>query len=118
MGDHANGSACDTFIEAFADDIIKKYRSPLLDLKFEDSAQYYVMGDGYPTWAVRLYAAVKTGTITDGKEQEEYFRIEGSPDFCPPTDDFISVVAKEFDLEEAEVKRRLQKADEPESVNE
>ena len=59
MGDSANGHACDAFITAFADDIVKKFRSRLLDQTFGDKVRYYVMADD--NWEVHLYAAVATG---------------------------------------------------------
>lgn len=109
MGDLSNGSECDAFIMAFTDDIIRKYRSEFLDRKFEDQVRYYVMADD--NWEVHLYAAIKTGVCAceDEHELEAHFRVESAPTFCPTSDDSVRVTAEEFDIEEDEVERRLEK---------
>jgi peroxiredoxin family protein len=103
MGDLANGHACNAFITAFAEDIIKKYRSPLLDQTFGEKVRYYVMADD--NWEVHLYAAVASGA-----DSEEKFQLAGAPIFCPTSDDIIEQTAEALELDEDEVERRLEKA--------
>lgn len=106
MGDLANAYACDTLIDAFASDIIQKYRSRFLDKTFGDKVRYYVMADD--NWRVRLYAAIDVGN-----HKEEHFRVEGSPDFYGPSDSIVDEVATAFpDLSEDEVERRLKRGGE------
>lgn len=102
MGDLANGHACDAFILAFADDIVTKFRSKLLDQTFGDKVRYYVMADA--NWEVHLYAAV----VADGGE--ETFLLAGAPIFCPTSDDIIEQTAEALELDEDEAGRRLEKA--------
>jgi hypothetical protein len=118
MGDAASGRSCAAFVNAFADDIIKKFRSEFLDLKFEDQVRYYVAWDEYPTWEVHLYAAIKTGVFTGGgkgkkrTEVEAHFRVESAPTFYPTSDSFVAEVRREFpDLPEAEIERRLEEVE-------
>ena len=107
MGDLAKGHSCDAFIVAFASDIVKKFRSKLLDETFGDKVRYYVMADD--NWEVHLYAAVAAGA--DG---EEKFQLVDAPIFCPSSDDIVEQTAEVLELEEDEVRRRLQKAGLPE----
>ena len=111
MGDLANGHACDAFILAFANDIVTKYRSELLDRSFVDKVRYYVMADD--NWEARLYAAVATGG-----GGEETFLLADAPIFCPTSDDIIEQTAEALQLEEEEVERRLEKAAQVGDVNE
>lgn len=103
MGDLANGHDCDAFINAFANDVVKKYRSEFLDLHFGERTRYYVMADD--NWAVHLYAAIEDAT------GEAHFRVESARAFYPTSDDIIETVAEEFDLTEEGVKARLEKAE-------
>ena len=105
MGDLSNGHDCNVFIRTFADDLIKKYRSQLLDAALTEQVRYHVMADG--NWEVGLYATVKTGKVTDEKEEEEHFRLEQMPLFAPTADDSVSIIAEELDISEEEAARRL-----------
>lgn len=110
MGDLAAGHSCDVFIYTFADDLVAKYRSPFLDEVFGDRVRYYVMADD--SFQVGLYAAVKAGkTTTDGKAEEEHFRLERMRLFYPPADDIAAATAEELELSEEEVQRRLEKGE-------
>jgi hypothetical protein len=103
MGNLANGHACDAFILAFADDIVEKFRSKLLDQTFGDKVRYYVMADD--NWEARLYAAVATGA-----EGEETFMLTDAPIFCPTSDDIVEQIAEALEIGEDEARRRLEKA--------
>ena len=103
MGELASGHACDAFIVAFADDIVAKFRSKLLDETFGSKVRYYVMAD--LNWEVRLHAAVATGNGS-----EETFLLAGAPIFCPTADDIVEQAAEALELDEAEVRRRLEEA--------
>jgi hypothetical protein len=103
MGDLANGHACDAFILAFADDIVTKFRSRLLDQTFGDKVRYYVVAD--TNWEVRLHAAVATGG-----GGEETFLLAGTPIFCPTSDDIIEQAAEALGLDDDEGRRRLEEA--------
>jgi hypothetical protein len=105
MGDIANGYHCDVFIFTFADALIAKYRSPLLDATFGDLVRYYVQAD--LNWEVGLYAALKTTRVSTGEPDEEHFRLEGMPLFAPTADDIIAVIAEGLDISEEEAERRL-----------
>ena len=108
MGDRVNGYACDAFIRAFADDIVRKYRSPLLDQTFGDEVGYYVAADD--NWEVHLYARVKEKIAKDGDEHEKFFhfRVESGPAFFPTSDDIVEQMTHVFpELDEKEVERRL-----------
>jgi CRISPR/Cas system-associated protein Csx1 len=105
MGDLANGHDCDAFIEAFAQDMISKYRSEFLDRTFEDRVSYYVMAD--ENWEVHLYAAIKTGIIEDDEEIEEHVRVEHARPFYPTSDDIIDQIVEAFDISEQEAERRF-----------
>ena len=110
MGDLANGHACDAFILAFADDIINRYRSKLLDQTFGERVRYYVAAD--EDWSVRLFAAIQMDESRTDKA-EEHFCLEHATRFFPTSDDIVDQVLREFpDLGEDEVKRRLQQGGE------
>lgn len=106
MGDIANGYTCDVFICTFADDLIAKYRSPLLDATFENRVRYYVQADS--NWEVGLYAALSTTRVDTGAVDEEHFRLEGMPLFTPTADDIVTTIAEELDISEEEATRRLE----------
>jgi hypothetical protein len=103
MGDLANGHDCDAFILAFADDIVTKFRSKLLDQTFGDKVRYYVMADA--NWEAHLYAAVATSG-----DSEETFLLADGPTFCPTSDDIIEQAAEALELDEDEARRRLENA--------
>jgi hypothetical protein len=110
VGDLADGHACDAFILAFADDIIKRYRSKLLDQTFGERVRYYVAAD--EDWSVRLFAAIAKSEPGEDKA-EEHFCLEHATRFFPTSDDIVDQVLREFsDLSEDDVKRRLQQGGE------
>jgi hypothetical protein len=109
MGDLANGYACDAFIRAFADDIVKKFRSGFLDRSFGDKVRYYVVADAN-SWSVDLYAAIETGMIVGGNAEEEHFRVESAPAFYPTSDSIEWEAAKALGITEEDAEARLGKA--------
>jgi hypothetical protein len=102
VGDLASGHACDAFVLALADDIVTKFRSQLLDQTFGDKVRYYVMAD--TNWEVRLYAAIATGAGS-----EERFLLADAPIFWPTSDDIVEQAAEALELDEEEVRRRLER---------
>lgn len=100
MGDHADGHACDKVITAFAADIIRMFRSELLDLHFEGVIEYYVEADD--NWEVHLYAEVK-----EGAGPKHTFRIEAAPTLYPRSDSVAAEIASALHLSEEEVEKRL-----------
>lgn len=112
MGDSADGYSCDTFVYAFADDLVAKFRSPFLDETFGDRVRYYVMADD--NFQVGLYARVKTEHMLtiDGQQvaEVEHFRLERMPLFFPTADDIAWVIAQQLELSEEEAQRRLDQA--------
>ena len=103
MGESADGYACNALILAFGDDIIAKFRSRMLDAAFGDKVRFYVMADDNA--CVRLYAAIDMRPADD---DEEHFRVEGSPDFYGPSDSIVEEIMQAFPgLGSEEVERRL-----------
>lgn len=104
MGDAANGHDCDRVITAFADDIVRMFRSELLDLHFGGVISYYVEADD--NWEVHLYAEIKR----DG-ETKHTFRVEAAPTLFPCSDNIAYEIASALHLSEEEVEKRLAQAE-------
>lgn len=109
MGDLTGAHACAAFTKAFEDDLVKRFRSEFLDLHFGERVEYYLNTDS-TWWLVELIAAIKTGIVTDGKEQTAHFRVESAPIFAPMSDSIAYEVADALDIEEEDAEQRLKKA--------
>jgi hypothetical protein len=116
MGDVVWGSACDALINAFEDDLIKKFRSPLLDHTFGDRVRYFLWENTNTSpWSVELLAGVETGEIDEKTKEskEEFFRVDAMPVFFPGDNDTITEdIARALDIEDDEARRRYEKAEE------
>jgi hypothetical protein len=86
---------------AFSSDIVEKFRSEILDQTFGDEVRYYVGVDD--AWVVHLFAVVEA----EGKKEE--FQLS-EPDFFPTAEDIVDQAVRAFDVDEDEVRRRLEKA--------
>lgn len=108
MGDSSNGDNCDKFIAEFGDDVIKRYRSKILDTAFGEAVRYYIGVDDV-NWITSLYAVIRTGSE---KDEEEFIVPTGGNIFYPDWDegDMVESIMELLDIDDDEARRRLVKA--------